>query len=316
MTRPAVSIIMNCLNCARDLPEALESIRKQTFQDWEIIFWDNASTDESPAIAKAFGPKLRYFRAEKTAPLGRARNLALAQAQGEYLAFLDCDDLWKPEKLELQLQLFQNNPKVGLTCTDTEIFNGRKVVGTLFGRGRPGRGMAFRELMQRQWIGMSSAMLSRQALNSIAIPAGSTNWFDERLELCEEADVFYRIAHDWQLDYIDAPLTVWRVHGGNTTLREFDKFASETLMILDKHRKLYPDYDKKYGDMAAMLEKRAKFQQAVALWRNGHGPKAREFTEPFMKSDGKFRLFWLASFLPPSLFNFLAKCYFAMPGKN
>ena len=70
---PAVSIIMNCLNCAGDLPAALAGVRAQTFTDWEIVFWDNASTDLSPGIAQAFGPKLRYFRSGETVALGAAQ---------------------------------------------------------------------------------------------------------------------------------------------------------------------------------------------------------------------------------------------------
>ena len=65
-------------------------------------------------------------------------------------------------------------------------------------------------------------------------------WFDESLNVCEEADVFYRIAKTWELDHVDEPLTRWRVHGVNTTFRKFGQFADETLRILDKHRKLYP----------------------------------------------------------------------------
>lgn len=68
----------------------------QTFGDFEVIFWDNGSTDDSPAIAQSYGPKLRYFRGKTTVPLGAARNLALMRARGRYLAFLDCDDLWRP----------------------------------------------------------------------------------------------------------------------------------------------------------------------------------------------------------------------------
>ena len=118
MSAPAVSIIMNCLNCEKDLPDALKSVKEQTFQDFEIIFWDNGSKDRSAEIAKRFGPQLRYFSGTETVPLGEARNLAIKEAKGNYIAFLDCDDLWKPEKLSLQVELLKNNPDLGLACTD------------------------------------------------------------------------------------------------------------------------------------------------------------------------------------------------------
>lgn len=313
MPIPAISIIMNCCNCAKDLPAALESVASQTFSDWEIVFWDNCSTDKSADIAKAFGSRLRYFKAAEFTSLGKARNLALQQATGKYFAFLDCDDLWRPEKLALQLALFEKNPHLGLVCTDTEIFDGKKTLGYLFKRAQPKSGLVFEDLMKSQWISMSSAMLSRKALETIA---NEGNWFDERLELCEEADVFYRIAHDWELDYVNLPLTVWRVHGQNSTFRNFDKFADETLYILDKQRAAYPGYDREHGEIAQLLKERANFQKAVALWRQGKGNQARKLLVPQLNKAKKYQLFWLASFLPKSMFNTVARIYFSMSTKS
>ena len=319
MNAPAVSVIMNCLNSSRDLREALDSLMAQTFTDFEVIFWDNCSTDESPVIAQSYGEKVRYFRGDSIVPLGEGRNLALAQARGRYLAFLDCDDLWKPTKLERQVALFEANPRVGLVCTDTEIFDGKRVLKRLFAETAPQRGMAFAALMQRQWISMSSAMVSREALTSLSAEKISSGlgcnggWFDQSLNVCEEADVFYRIAHDWQLDHVDEPLTLWRVHGSNTTFKKFGQFADETLRILEKHRALYPGYDKEYAVLVAMMTRRAGFQKAVALWREGHNSEAREAIRPWRNSGLKFRLFWWASYLPGVFFDIAARLYFALP---
>ena len=312
---PTVSVIMNCLNGAAALPAAMDSLMAQSFTDFEVIFFDNASTDASPAIARSYGPKVRYFRAENTVPLGAARNLALAEARGSFLAFLDCDDLWRAEKLSRQVELFRGNPRLGLVCTDTEISNGKRTLGNFFSSARPCRGMVFDELMQRQWISMSSAMLRREALASLTPDPTRWNggWFDESLNVCEEADVFYRIAHDWEVDYIDESLTVWRVHEANTTFRKFGQFADETLRILEKHRRLYPGYDIEHADVVETLTKRAAFQKAVSLWREGHSAEARRLIRPWRKNSRKHRLFWWGSYLPGSCFDFAAKLYFALP---
>lgn len=311
MSGPKVSVIMNCLNCARDLPAALESVRAQTMRDLEIIFWDNGSTDESASIAKSFGAPLRYFNGGKTVPLGAARNLAIREARGSYLAFLDCDDVWLPEKLACQLSLFESNPRLGLVCTDTEIFNGEKTLSLLFDKGEPARGMVFDELMARQWVSMSSAMVSRAGMNAVEEKPGC--WFDEKLNVCEEADLFYRVAHDFELDYVPQPLTRWRVHGQNTTLRKFGQFATETLYILDKYRRLYPGFDSVHAGVAALMEKRAAFQKAVDLWRRGEGRLARAALAPYRAESRKHRLFWWASYLPGSLFDAAGRVYFALP---
>lgn len=327
MSAPLVSVIMNCLNGARDggrdLRAALDSLMAQTLTDFELVFWDNGSTDQTPDIVRGYVEqdkgRLRYFRGAATVPLGAARNLALAEARGRYLAFLDCDDLWRPQKLEKQAALFESNPRVGLVCTDTEIFDKRRVLKRLFVEAAPARGMAFAQLMERQWISMSSAMIRREALAALAAdgcpPGAGRNggWFDESLNVCEEADVFYRIAHDWELDYVDEPLTLWRVHGANTTFRKFGQFADETLRILDKHCRLYPGYAQEHADLVTLLSRRAAFQKAVALWRQGQNAQAREAVRPWRHDGRKYRLFWWASYLPGALFDLAARLYFALP---
>ena len=108
---PTVSILMNCLNGARYLREALDSVTAQTFTDWEVIFWDSNSTDASVAIAKSYGPKIRIFRGPIVS-LGMARNWALANARGTYLAILDCDDVWPPTHLATLLGMRPLDPAV------------------------------------------------------------------------------------------------------------------------------------------------------------------------------------------------------------
>lgn len=99
-----------------------------------------------------------------------------------------------------------------------------------------------------------------------------------------------------------------------TTFRKFGQFAEETRIILAKHRVLYPGYDEEYPDLAALLARRAAFQEAVALWREGHGAEARRLLRPHADS-AKVRLFLAASFLPGSAFDTLARLYFRLPGR-
>src|SRR5690349_646687 len=99
---PAVSIIMNVRNGAPWLRQALDSALAQTFADFELIVWDDCSTDASPAIAREYesrDPRVRYILSPEDTPLGRARHLAIQRATGEWLAFLDQDDVWLPQKL-------------------------------------------------------------------------------------------------------------------------------------------------------------------------------------------------------------------------
>ena len=120
--QPFVSVIMNCYNSDRYLREAIESVYAQTYDNWEIIFWDNASTDSSADIAKSFDERLKYHRGDQNVTLGMARNLAMRKASGDLIAFLDCDDLWCPSKLEKQVPCFANED-IGLVFSDCYLFS-------------------------------------------------------------------------------------------------------------------------------------------------------------------------------------------------
>src|SRR3990167_1275331 len=118
IAKPLVSIVMNCYNSEKYLREAIDSIFAQTYQHWEIIFWDNASVDASAEIAKSYDDRLHYYRGTETVPLYAARNKALEKCNGEFIAFLDCDDLWLPRKLEKQIPLFSDQ-LVALVYSDS-----------------------------------------------------------------------------------------------------------------------------------------------------------------------------------------------------
>ncbi len=106
---PLFSIIMNCLNGERFLREALDSVFAQSFTNWELIFYDSGSKDKSIEIASSYGDRISLFKIPEPVPLGQARQSAIEQATGDYLAFLDVDDVWLPEKLQIQYDALKDN---------------------------------------------------------------------------------------------------------------------------------------------------------------------------------------------------------------
>ncbi len=115
---PLVSIIINCFNGEKYLKETLVSVLNQSYKNWEIIFWDNQSIDKSKSIFNSFSDKrFKYFYAEQHTPLYKARNLAIEKSNGELIAFIDTDDLWEKNKLELQVSLFANS-KISLVYSN------------------------------------------------------------------------------------------------------------------------------------------------------------------------------------------------------
>ena len=104
---PLVSVIMNCHNGETYLKESISSLINQTYKNWELIFWDNFSSDSSKEVLMQFSDKrIKYYYTKNFTPLYEARNLAIKKTSGEFISFLDTDDWWSPKRLEKQIELF------------------------------------------------------------------------------------------------------------------------------------------------------------------------------------------------------------------
>ena len=126
---PAVTVIVNLYNGRATVAETIESVLAQTMRDWELLVWDDASSDGGGVVVTSCAdPRIRYFRSDAQVPLGRARQAAIDLARGEWVAFLDHDDVWLPQKLERQLDLAEARPEVALVYGRTVRFypNGRE----------------------------------------------------------------------------------------------------------------------------------------------------------------------------------------------
>ncbi len=294
---PVVSIIMNCYNGEAYLREAIDSIYAQSFEDWEIIFWDNASTDNSANIANSYDKKLKYFRAESTTSLGAARNLALSKASGEFIGFLDTDDRWLPSKLEKQISLFQSNNQLGIVHSD--VLCRDEMSGKSYGHfanlgHEPERGNIFQYLLMNNAIGMQSVVLRKKALLE------QDTWFDERFEIYTDFDLFRRIAHDWQVDHVRDILAVYRIHEASSSTKFHSKAADELALTLEKFRKLYPEFDGLYQKETRYLEAMVCFQRGKSLWRSGQSANARREFRKFLTVP-KVLLAYFSSYFPYSL---------------
>ena len=106
---PLVSVIINCFNGARFIENALISVFKQTYKNFELIIWDNQSTDDTKKIVDSFSDeRIKYYYADKHTTLYEARNSACKKSQGEFIAFLDCDDWWYENFLSSRSSFFSN----------------------------------------------------------------------------------------------------------------------------------------------------------------------------------------------------------------
>ena len=284
---PKVSIIMNCFNGSKYLRESIDSVYAQTYRNWEIIFWDNASTDNSAEIAKNYDNRLRYFRSERNYPLvGKVRNLAYKQANGEYIALLDVDDIWFPEKLERQLSLFEKNMNIALVFSNVIVFYENGVEYELYKYVKPKRGYVFGELVRNNFISTVSMMYRRSALECLDYI------FDDEFTFIQDYDLSLRIAYKYEIDYIDEPLAKLRKHSDNLGDKLLFLLPQENLKLLEKTILSINDIKDKFSEDIRYFKKQTDLFSAYAEWKKGNKRLSLKYLSPYL-SDKKYLLIFL-----------------------
>ncbi len=198
---PQVSVIIPTYNRAAMVKEAIASVLAQSYADRELIVVDDGSTDETKAAVTSFLPQLTYvYQAHRG--VSAARNRGAAMARGEYLAFLDSDDLWLAGKLKRQIRFMTSHPEARICYTD-EIWIRRGVRVNPMKKHRKYSGMIFPQCLPLCIISPSSALFDRGLFDE----AGR---FDEALAVCEDYDLWLRIAARHPVYLVDEPLIVKR----------------------------------------------------------------------------------------------------------
>jgi glycosyltransferase involved in cell wall biosynthesis len=226
--QPLVSVIMNCYNGQKYLRQAIDSVLTQTFQNWEIIFWDNQSTDASAQIFNSYGDqRLKYFYAPAHALLYAARNHAIEKAAGEFIAFLDVDDWWVPSKLEKQVRLF-SDPEVGLVCSNFWVESERKHKRWASLKRSVPTGWVLNDLLKSYFVGLLTLVVRRSALASLEYPC------DPRYHVMGDADLVIRLSIHWKLDYVNEPLACYRLHENNELSKHRGRHINELKRWLEE----------------------------------------------------------------------------------
>lgn len=288
-----VSVIMNCLNCSKYLPEAIDSVYAQTYKDWEIIFWDNASTDDSANIAKSYDARLRVFRSNEVVPLGKARNWAIEKASGKYIAFLDCDDRWLPRKIEKQVHILESRPDVDFVYSNYFRIIMPRADRLILGlKGKMPEGNVFERFLYHYPVNMQTVMIRKKVLE------GMDGLFDETLKLSEEYDFFMRILYRARALYINEPLIVYRIHSNMSSLKYIGDFPVELSYIVNKFLTIYPALQGQYPKELHYLKAKIAYWRARADMVNGNIRNARLSLRPFKWTGYKFFFLFIMTFLP------------------
>ena len=265
----SISVIIPTYNRATVLPRAIASVLAQKDADFELIIVDDGSTEKlEGGWRKADGVKpssilhppsdIRVFRQENKGPAA-ARNLGIKEAKGEWIAFLDSDDEWKPGKLKAQLEFFRKNPDY-LICQTEEIWirNGTRV--NPMKKHRKSGGWIFEKCLPLCVVSPSAVMMHRKLFEEVGL-------FDETFPACEDYDLWLRIAAKYPIGLIETPYILKYGGHADQRSREFpamDQFRIRSLAKILSQNILTPEQT-----FAArrMLEEKAKIYIEGALKR-------------------------------------------------
>lgn len=219
-TADLVSVIMPVYNGGQLLREAIESALAQTYSPIEIIVVDDGSTDATPEILASFGSRIVHIR-QTNSGAAVARNAAMQASSGEYLAFLDADDLWEPEKLATQIAYFEQHPDVDLVATGWRV-NAAVEASDMLGNSTKSTtitdidpaisGWIYNELLLLCVLHTTTVVVRRKLIDRIG-------YFDPGLRRGQDYDYWLRASRVTPIHRLDAKLSVYRLHEGNHTWR-------------------------------------------------------------------------------------------------
>lgn len=233
---PRVSVIIPTYNCAKFLGRTIDSALRQTYRDFEIIIVDDGSTDGTQALVAAYGESVRYVY-QTNQGASAARNAALSRASGEFIAYLDADDLWRPDKLSRQVEFLDAHSTCGFVHTEVSVIDEQDtVLHTCFNQDtkRPiPQGQCVRDLLLRSHIQTLTVVERRTAFDD----AGK---FDPRLPVAQDYLHWIGVSlQGYGVGYLPEPLGQYRWRAGS--------LMSSQLRLLGDFVKIYEILSAEYG---------------------------------------------------------------------
>lgn len=228
-----VSVIIPVYNASNYVAKAINSVLAQGYNNYEIIVVDDGSTDETREVLNGYEDRIRYVYQNNAGP-AKARNTGIKQARGDYITFLDADDLWLPDKLEKQLSFFNIHPQYSLVFTDMQHIVGANVIHKSYLKEKNyqylSSGSIYENLLRECFIFTPTVMVKRECLERVG-------FFNENLRIAEDYDLWLRIADKFQIGFLDQPLVIRNRHKNNLTEDRYLYIISGIQMMEELYRK-------------------------------------------------------------------------------
>ena len=218
--KPLVSVIINCFNGEKYLNEAVESVLDQNYKNWEIIFFDNNSTDNSCSILKEYKDKrIKYFKSKSKLTLYKARNLAIKKAKGKLISFLDVDDWWVKSKLNKQVKFFIKNKNVSVLYSNIYVYNEEKKSKNIYIKKKINNKNLTQKLVDKFEMPILSTIIKKNIFNQVK--------FNNKYTIIGDFDFFVRLSLIKHISFISEPLAYYRIHSSNLTKKRIDLNITE-----------------------------------------------------------------------------------------
>ena len=288
--KPLVSIIMNCYNSDQFLKEAIESAYSQTYLNWEIVFWDNASSDNSANIAKSYDDRIKYYSTSETSSLGDARNLAMKKVSGKYVTFLDCDDLFLPEKLQKQVDLMEAL-KLPL-CYGSSIIINESGVEIKRPKVKNKSGYIFDRLLNKYEISMNTVMIEYNYLVEQNLS------FSNNLYYCPDYDLFMEVCSRSEVCVIHDFIGKYRSHKNSLSSKTLDLAPYEVKYTLDKILNLNPSIKIKYPKQVKFAYSKVFYYKAIHCINQKDFKGAQKILKNIILIKWQYLAIYIALFFP------------------
>ncbi|MEH2349205.1 MAG: glycosyltransferase [Nostoc sp.] len=237
--KPTVSVIIPTYQRGDIVSQAINSVLAQTYRDYEIIVINDGSQDNTPQVLAEFSEN-HHITVIHQANQGvsAARNAGICSARGKYIAFLDDDDLWEPQKLEKQISVLEANPHLGLIYSDSLFFSeqkglSKKSYNTAF--PTPNLQVVF-TLFRYNYIPILTVVVRRDCLEQVGL-------FDETVAPCEDYDLWLRLIQKFPIYFLNEPLARYR-RSSNSLSKNTEKFLISYLRVKEKVIDRHPEFIK------------------------------------------------------------------------
>ena len=265
---PTVTVVMPVYNTQKYVHAAIMSVLNQTYLDFELLIIDDAGTDSSIEICSQINDQRIRIISQENRGLAGARNTGIRNARGAFLAFLDSDDLWEPQKLESHVQFLRSNPTVGVCYAASAMIDDEGNLMRVVQRPRLKK-IDPQTIFLRNPVGNGSApVIRREVFDDIAMP-GSRNepdYFDESFRQSEDIECWIRIAltTNWTFEGIDGIHTRYRINEGGLSANVIRQYET-WLRVRSNVREIAPRFAQKWEKLAEAYQLRYLARRCIRM---------------------------------------------------